>query len=173
MVRELDIPPERIARIRCRLPKVGYALVADPIERKRQPKTVAEARFSFPYAAAVAAVHRQAGLEAFTPENISNPLIVGLMARVECCYDSMLDAHYPREWAAGVTLELVDGRELTRLTRVSKGDPLDPLSWEELLDKFFNLTIPVIGERKARAIVKTVQGLNEAQDLTDLMDLLA
>jgi len=117
----------------------GYLLVAEPIERKRQPRNVVDAQFSAPFAAAVALVHGKAGLAEYSQANVDDPRIRALMARTSCCHDPSLDAVYPDQWPAAASIRLRSGRCLEARQPYPLGEPENPLSAEALACKFLEL----------------------------------
>lgn len=46
-----------------------------------------------------------------------------------------------------------------------KGDPDNPLTWEEATNKFMNLVTPVYGVTRANKICKMVEHLEEYSDM--------
>ena len=53
-----------------------------------------------------------------------------------------------------------------------KGDPENPLTWEELIAKFENLTEPVFHPEKRKRIINSVRNLDRSETLDSLMSLL-
>jgi 2-methylcitrate dehydratase PrpD len=135
-----DIPDlDDIESIRLGILSGGYVLVADPIERKREPANVVGAQFSAPFAAAVALVHGRAGLPEYSQANIDDPRVRSLMARTSCYKDPALDAVYPGQWPAAAQIRLRSGKVLEAHQPYPFGEPENPLSPEALADKFRQL----------------------------------
>lgn len=87
------------------------------------------------------------------------------MARIELSVDGQLDAAFPGQRAARVTVRLRDGRELTHLQPNRKGDPEEPLSDADLDDKFVELVAPVLGQARTRALLQRLWSLDSAASL--------
>jgi 2-methylcitrate dehydratase PrpD len=87
------------------------------------------------------------------------------MRRVEVAIDPELDATFPRQRAARVTIETRDGRAETLLQPTRKGDPDAPLSDAELEAKYLELAVPVIGEAPARALLARLWRLEREPSL--------
>lgn len=156
---------EQIQRIRCGLATGGHGLVVNPIEQKRRASTIVDAQFSMPYGAAIALITGQAGLSVFTDQWIQNPQLQALMQRVECYASPEIDKYYPEEWRATASVKMVDGNEYEASTRFALGDPNNPLSWEQLIARFHELTQPVIRSgRQQHAIVTSVQQLRSLEE---------
>ena len=75
------------------------------------------------------------------------------MARIELTIDPELDATFPGQRAARVTIATHDGRSEQYLQPTRKGDPEQPLSDAELDDKFLELATPVLGAGQSQALL--------------------
>lgn len=166
--REHGLTPDAVASMTLHVLSAGAPLVADPIERKRDPRNTVDAQFSAPYAAAVALVHGVAGLREFDAATIADPTVRSLMMRIDCVRDSALDAQYPRLWPAAVTVRLRDGRTLeTRITH-ALGEPENPVPRAGLIERFVDLTSHVMDEPAARTRAATLLALDAAPDLASV-----
>lgn len=132
------------------------------------PSTPFEAKFSIPYCVAAAFVTGSAQLATFEEPTLSRPDLRDLASRVEVRVDPALDARFPGMRAARLILQLRDGntRIVERLTR--KGDPDDPLSDEELSEKFQAVVGPLLGSARAERLETTLWRLAELDDVTKL-----
>lgn len=157
------LDPEHIARVSCGVLTGGRGLVADPIERKRDPHNVVDAQFSMPYGAVVALLTGKAGLSVFTDEWIQDKQIRALMQKVECYSSPALDDFYPEEWRAEAHVLMDDGREFSAAIHYPLGDPHNPLTWEQLEARFHELVAPVIEDAGSRqAIIDRVKGIDDS-----------
>jgi 2-methylcitrate dehydratase PrpD len=143
---------DRVRRIRLGVLSAGALLVAEPIERKRNPRSVVDAQFSAPFAAAVGLIFDAAGPEQFQAGVIDDARVRHLMSRTDCFASPTLDDEYPTRWPARAEIELDDGLVLTSDIPFARGEPENPVSRVELLDKFLGLTAPFgvdasLGER--------------------------
>ena len=124
-----------------------------------------QAKFSLQYTAAHALIYGSVRLNAFGPERLGSPDVRALMQKVECIADPELSKAFPGQRAARVEIELADGRKVMHFQPNRKGDPEIPLSDEELNDKFMELTVPVLGEPAARALLKDVWTLETLKNV--------
>jgi 2-methylcitrate dehydratase PrpD len=139
LVKEHNLKPQDIERITIGMLETGIPVICEPAERKRQPLGIVDAQFSLPFGIAVALIKRQAGLEEFSEPMLTDPLVQQLMAKVSYARDPELEKNYPREWPAWARAKLTDGREVFAHVRFPKGDPENPLSWDELIEKYRGL----------------------------------
>lgn len=162
-----------VKRIRVGVLSAGFSLVADPIEKKRDPDTIVDAQFSMPFGAAVAVLFGNAGLDQYTSQNLQSESIQNLMARVDCYKDASLDAMYPSKWPAEATLETKDGQTFTSRIEYPKGDPENPLSWQEIQEKFLNMVNALILPEQAKKIIERVENLETLEDVNRIPEELA
>ena len=124
-----------------------------------------DAQFSMPFGAAIAITYGQASLDEYTEDMLGRSDIKDLMNRVECVQDPALEVNYPSQWPAWVEVETRDGRTLKSQIEYPKGDPENALSWDELKDKFRNLTQPVISPSRQEEIINAVDSLEALDDV--------
>ena len=74
---------------------------------------------------------------------------------------------------ARVEVALKDGRALTGVTSVVRGDFEDPVPAEEVVEKFVALATDVLGSARARTVTEIVDRTETLKDLQDLTALLA
>jgi 2-methylcitrate dehydratase PrpD len=163
LVRRHGIEPAAIRSIEVAVLEAGWPLVAEPREKKYHPESIVDAQFSMPFGAAIAALEGAAGLEQFTPEKIASPTVHKLMGRVVLIKDSRIEKNFPREWRARATIRLEDGLEWETKICYPKGDPENPLSWDELAAKFNSLVGAVLPLGRCRELIERVSTAKPAE----------
>jgi 2-methylcitrate dehydratase PrpD len=153
----MKIAAREIERIR-----VGSYRAAKEVSGIESPATPAEARFSLKYVVATALTHGSVRLAAFEPARLGDPATRSLMERISVSIDPELEAAFPRQRAARVTIAARDGRseELLQPTRI--GDPEAPLSDAQLDAKYLELAAPVLGEARARKLLADLWTLEKS-----------
>jgi len=167
-----DIQPDEVERVTIGMLEVGIPVICEPTERKRRPLNVVDAQFSLPFGVAVALAKRRAGLEEFSPSLLQDPFVQKLMSKVGYARDPGLEKNYPKEWPAWARVNLQDGREVAAHVRFPKGDPENPLSWDELIDKYRTLAGAVWAREKVDKGQNAVRQLEQTKRLRDLTRLL-
>ena len=165
--REHHVQPIDVERIRLGVLTGGALLVAEPIEQKRTPRSVVDAQFSAPYAAAAALVYATGGMDAYTPDKLADPTIRELMARTECYRDASLDANYPRQWPAAAEIHLRDGRVLSTRIEHASGEPENPVPRAALVEKFVSLAAESLSEDPA-AVAERILTVDTESDIRGL-----
>lgn len=170
IVEENALSPEQIEKVEVSILKAGFALVAEPRETKLNPKSIVDAQFSMPFGAAVAITKKNAFLDQYCMENISSQDMKNLMSRVYCVEDSEIEKDFPRKWPAKVIVTTHDNQTYRAQMEHPKGDPENPLSWEEIIQKYRNLTAPVFADKKSSGIVDSVRDLENVTDVKGLIN---
>ena len=158
LARKHDIRPGSVKQIEVAVLEAGWPLVAEPRARKYRPEGIVDAQFSMPFGAAVAIRDRSAGLNEFTEKAMRSDDLRKLMDRVVLVKDAHIEENFPDEWNSRVTVHLQNGEQYENYVRYPKGDPENPLTWDELAAKFRSLA----GEIN---IVDFVRALGDSSDL--------
>jgi 2-methylcitrate dehydratase PrpD len=119
--------------------------------RHARPNDEVEAKFSLPFAAAVALAARDTGPAGFGEESVRDPVLLALCARVTAVERDTADTH--------ATIELADGR-LLRTIQAPERPATDaelPGQWARLVAKFRALAVPRLGEESAAEIITEVR----------------
>ena len=157
---QLGVATDEMARIQIATYGPALEVAGNPA-----PVTAAEARFSLPFVVASALLYGPVRLAAFSPQRLSDPRIRDLMRRIELSVAPELDATFPGQRAARITIHTRDGQQTDYLQPTRKGDPEQPLSDTELSDKFMELVSPVLGQDDSQQLLTRLWALESASDL--------
>jgi 2-methylcitrate dehydratase PrpD len=155
--------PEQVSAIRVATYAPALEICGD-----FDPRTGYEGKFSLPYCVAVALKDGRVRLDAFDDVHLQDPEIRELMARVELAVDEECDAAFPARRSARVAIHTTDGRALEHHAPTRKGDPDAPLSDAELVDKYRELAVPVLGEGEAETLLDAPQRIEVLDKVIDL-----
>jgi len=150
---EQNIEAPQIEQIEIAMLEAGWGIVCEPPQKKYHPAGVVDAQFSMPFGAAVAVLYGEAGLDQFTLEQIRSPQVQRMMSKVRLTKDSRLEETFPREWPARVVITLANGQKHEKFVRYPKGDPENPLTWEEMAAKFRSLAGRVLPADRCQQIL--------------------
>ncbi|MPZ80093.1 MAG: MmgE/PrpD family protein [Actinophytocola sp.] len=131
---EHDIAPSEVRQIEARVGNLWLTL-CEPLADRQAPRSVNDAKYSIPFAIAVALLRRAAPLSDFTEQGIRNPSLLDIAAKVAPKYDRSLDTLH-RTSPGGVLIHLSDGRVLSKTVEFAYGDPRAPMSTEDVVAKF-------------------------------------
>ncbi len=166
ILREKKILQAEIARISVVTFKAAVHTASKP------PANVEAMRFSVPYLIAARLCRGSIDLRTLDHAIVRDPQVVELAARVQMSLSEEYEHLRPRRNPAKVTLHLKDGQELTREVMDCLGDPLKPMTQEALVQKFLDLSTPVLGKNKAKDFVGKFQNIESVDSVRPLLRML-
>ncbi len=172
IVDENKLSSQQVEKVKVGVVNTAMQIVGNPLHTKRNPQNVVEAQFSLPYAAAISIIRRRAFLEEYDPEWIKSAQVKDLMEKVECYADEALEKEFPQKWPCQVELHTVEGKVYRCKIDYPKGDPQNPLSREELLQKFELLTEKMEKARR-KEFLRQAFSLEKCTNIKSLAELLA
>jgi 2-methylcitrate dehydratase len=167
LAREHDIKPEDVAEIRITTSKRCAEHTGDLV--KKYPKNKETADHSSYYLTAIALLDRQIGPDQFTQEKYNDPRVLQLIDKVILQGDPNLDKARP----AGISEILTKSGDTYRL-RVDfpRGHARNPMTDEEVIRKFRGMASVHMSQDRLERLVETVFGLDQLEDIGDLMKLV-
>lgn len=172
LCKEHDIRPEEVKRVEVRVPETSVMVVIEPEAIKCAPQSVVDAQFSLPYAVAVALLRRRAGLEEYEDDFLRSQVHRSIIGKIRCLGDAEMEKEFPDKWQARVRIDTARGAFEAHAEH-PKGDPRNPLTWEELIERFHDLTGPVLEAGARRLLVERVRGLERLRSIGEVMELAA
>ncbi len=133
------------------------------------------AKFCLPYTVSVAFLDRRLGLAQYSDKRIRDKKVLEFMKRVTVVQPPDF-AHHRGQWGengvnwaeARVTLKLKNGEEIRRACSHARGYPEDPVSWEDLMEKYRECTERVFSQSQ---IEETAQMIREIDRLDNVQEL--
>lgn len=172
----LDVALELVANKQIKLDQIQRVRVAvDTVTLAasiEDPQNGEQTQFSIGFSIAVALAYGNASLYQYNDQRLAEPAIQALMARIEVCADTRLDAAYPEKRAATIEIELLNGSRYQHAIDNARGEPEWPLNTPEMIDKFFAYASPCLGN-KAQRVHDMVMGLESQKDISKIGQLLA
>jgi 2-methylcitrate dehydratase PrpD len=138
---------------------------------QHRPATTEEAQYSLPFPVAAALVRGRLAPKDISGPSLADGEILAMSDRISLREANDLNARFPAERFARVTLWLKDGRVVKSATTPARGDVERPLSDDEILAKFRQVASETLGSR-ADEIVTAIEMLPEQQSSAALLDLL-
>lgn len=129
----------------------------------KEPRTALEGKFSMEYALAAAVLDGSVTLASFTDTMVARPEVRALMKRVR--------TEYKTEAGAEVVARTSRGEHRAEAT-VVRGDPANPLSWDELLQKCYQCLDGIVATERIDRFVEAIEHLEKLPDVRVLSELL-
>jgi 2-methylcitrate dehydratase len=171
LIKEHDLEPEQIEKVHIRSLARAADILADP--SKYDPRGKETADHSLPYVIAAAIADRQVTPLQFTDAKIMDPAIRAQLNKVEVVADPEIEALFPELQRVIVKIVTTDGREMTKQIDYPKGDPRNPLTDEEIEEKFDALAEPILSADQRKRIKDATWNVDRLESITDLMGLMA
>ena len=162
IVRTESLGSSDIESIEIAIGETGYGLVADPPEAKRQPSNVVEGQFSVYFAAAATAGAGGYAWDAY--DRLRDAEVRRLMQRTSVTLDERVGAGME----SAVAVRTADGRVIERAVLFPKGEPENPMTWEEMQAKFTEWSEPVIGAARTAQVIECVASLDSLDSVSSL-----
>ncbi|MFC4353431.1 MmgE/PrpD family protein [Fodinicurvata halophila] len=142
-----------------------YSIAAD--HGKVPWNSLAEAQLSFPYVLAAAIKFETLGVRAFEEVHRTDAELTMLCRKVDVRATDEMDARYPAERPARVTLHSSKG-SWSEERGEARGDPRYPLDDNEIAVKFLDLVGPVLGSARAGNLLEELWRLEDIEDMTSI-----
>ena len=125
--------------------------------------------FSFEYTLATALLKKSVKPERFTEKAIRSPEVAAFIKKIKL--ETSPDVEFE---AARLKLIMKDGRELTESQEIASGDPLNPMSKDEIIAKFWtNIEFSQkISKQKATELLQMLEKLDKLDSVRKLIPLL-
>jgi 2-methylcitrate dehydratase PrpD len=162
-----EVPADEVERV------VVTTIPFGPRMAGAAPTSMLGAKFSIPYAVAAALVLGRVDVAAFEEPARDDPRIRALAGRVEVRVDPEMSPRRADQPTARVEVALRNGRTLSRVTSVVRGDFEDPVPPEEVVEKFVALASRSLGAERAREVVALAHRADALKDVRELTARLA
>lgn len=166
---ETPVTVDEIDEIVALTTEAGVSLVLEPIEAKQRPRSEYDAKFSLPYSIAAQLVRGRVDVSTYVGDAIADEEVLSLARRVR--YEVKEYESFPRALPGGVRILTKDGRVLEADLDWQRGGPENPMTGDEVREKYrTNAELALSGE-DAGAVERAVMGLTGLADLGELRAL--
>jgi 2-methylcitrate dehydratase len=160
-------PFKRIAFVGVETHEAGYTILGKDTE-KWAPETRETADHSLPYMVTMALLEGKVDNGSYAPKKLKDPKVTEFMSRVIVKEDKALTAEYPGSVPNRVTVKLDDGKTLSVRVDVPRGHPKNPMTEEEIEQKFRTLTKGVLKEPQVKKTLELVRTIEKQSDVSGL-----
>jgi 2-methylcitrate dehydratase PrpD len=131
------------------------------------PKTPLQGKFSFPFCIALG-LRGYSVVEAdFCPERLNDPAIMSIVPRVEV--EEIADQE---RWASHIEVVLEGGETLHANQELVLGHPDNPMTWDDMAQKFTGLVEPVLGAETS-PLLQALRQVEQPGQLETAMQLVS
>jgi 2-methylcitrate dehydratase PrpD len=160
---------EAVERITARLHPDWIPIVAEPLHEKLQPETPWHGRVSLQYTLAEALYTGRIDVRSYNIENLRDTKILELAAKVHCEVDP--NAPGREQFKGWVIVETKDGRTLEEIEEFNRGSRQNPMTSEEIENKFCANAAFLLSDNETRRIIEMARKVESLAKITDLVKL--
>ncbi|MEQ1773339.1 MAG: MmgE/PrpD family protein [Burkholderiales bacterium] len=161
-----SIKPDDIERIDVHIYE-GALLISN----RREPRNLVDVQFSIPYCLGLTALMGTSCLLPVENGVLGRPDVTAIANKVELHLDAALNARFPAESLCRVVVTTTHARYESQDT-APRGEASDPMSWEDLREKFRRATRNVMPAERQQCALDAVDQLEQGA-LDPLMRVLA
>jgi 2-methylcitrate dehydratase PrpD len=176
LIEKHHLKPDDIREIHVGVNQQAYNLVVEPVDVKYDPHEIAAAQFSIPFTQGTAVLKKKAFIDDFTEKEIRNPKVLEIAKRVRASIDPEIEkTSSGRVTPAKVKIVTHKSQEFTEKVEFIKGHPNNPLSFDELINKFRmcnSFAKKPLSNGSIEAFVDLIQNLESLGDITRIIKFL-
>jgi len=140
--------------------------VCAPEARKRRPHSAYAAQFSVHYVIAAALSRGRFTLDELDAESYTDPAILALCDKIH--YEETTETLFPEYFSGTVVIRTKDGRELKHYQKYNLGTDKNPITRNQVIDKFMRNATRAVSERRAVQVRDAILTLDAAPDMSAL-----
>jgi 2-methylcitrate dehydratase len=170
LVKKNDLHPDQVEKIQIRSLARAADILSDP--SKYDPRTKETADHSLPYVIAAALVDRQVTPTQFEMSKIMDPTIRAQLKKIEVVADPEIEKVFPALQRVVVNITTTDGRKFSEQLDYPKGDPRNPLTDQEIEEKFAALADGVLSPAAQKKLKDAIWNVEKVGSVSKLMSLM-
>jgi 2-methylcitrate dehydratase PrpD len=169
LIRYHDIQPAQVLKVR-----VGTNRHMPNALIHHRPKNELQAKFSMEFCMAILLLERKAGLAEFTDKVVNRADVRRIIEKVEFGVHPEAEAAGYEKMTTIIDIDLKDGRKINGRADFGKGSPTNPMSDDELANKFHECAAwGKLPRANAEKIVDLVFNLEKVKSIRELTRLCA
>ncbi len=168
LIRKNDLKPGDVEKI-----DIGASHNLTTTLYHHRPTTGLQAKFSMEFGLSILLLDRKAGLNEYQDAVVQRPDVQEMIKRVNFYVDPEAEAAGFDKMTSILKVHLKDGRVIPGRADFAKGSPANPMSFEEVADKFRGCAeFAKWPKEKAQGVIDFVKKLETASDMGQLTPLL-
>src|SRR2546426_1778051 len=160
-----------IASVEIASHEAGYTILGrDP--EKWTPATKETADHSLPYIVGMALLEGKIDNSTYSEKKFRDPKILDFLNKITVVEDKALSSMYPEAVANRVTVKLSSEKVVSKQVEHHKGHPKNPMSDQDVEEKFLRLTRRILDKNRARRILDATWNLEKAKDVSKVVSMM-
>jgi 2-methylcitrate dehydratase PrpD len=169
LIRQYDIKPADVEKV-----DVGgnHGMVTTLLHH--HPTTGLQAKFSMEFGVAILLLGRRAGLAEYVDAVVARPDVQEMIRKINFYVDPEAEQAGFDKMTSILKVHMKDGSVASGRAQFAKGSPANPMSYDEVADKFRDCArFAQWPSQNAEAVIESVRTIETAADLRKLTTLLA
>jgi 2-methylcitrate dehydratase PrpD len=137
-----------------------------------QPEDIISAQFSGRFGIALRLIRGSNGFKDYSEDNIRDPELLDLASKITYEADYEMEKMPPGAAPTRITMRLKNGSTYTSRVDYAKGTPENPMTLDEIAEKFRMLASTVISQKQVEEIIGMVNDLENLKNVQSLIELL-
>jgi 2-methylcitrate dehydratase PrpD len=162
--REHKINFADVAKMEVSIPPLRYAR-----HYSAEVKTGLRGKFAINYVVAMCFLDGKLEISTFTDEKVNQPQVQDAFSKVQVICDESIPEPGPY---CPVSVELNNGKRHSYTAKIAKGDPRNPMSEDEVTEKFRGNVNAVLSDDRTSNLITAVQNLETVDNVQKLVSLL-
>lgn len=159
---------EEIAEVHVRTLETAVSMMAGDPE-KWLPENRETADHSMPYSAGVALMYGSVDPRYFEAEHFRDPKLLDLVSRIRCSVSDEANAREPEAMLCDLEVVLRSGERKSVRVEYHRGHPRNPMSDEEIEEKFRSLAQPLLSEAWQDTLLDHLWRLDELPSIRPVL----
>jgi len=148
-----------------------FAVLCEPPEQKRRPKTAIDAKFSIPFTVALALARGELGLNDFSQKRLSDPKLHALADKVHHTVEPTWT--FDQSTRGALMLSFADGHKAVREVREPLGHPTNPMDESATIRKFEDCLACARHPLEPAAARRLAERLDAIDQIADIREMFA
>ncbi|HEY7322482.1 MAG TPA: MmgE/PrpD family protein, partial [Candidatus Binatia bacterium] len=153
-----------VAKMEVSIPPLRYQRHYHP-----EVKTGLRGKFAINYVVALALLDGKLAIDTFTDAKANEPQVQDALKKVQVVVDESIPEPGPY---CPVSVELKDGSRFSHTAKIAKGHPENPMTEEEVLNKFRTNAKQVFSPQKSETVIAKIRNLETVASIKELAALL-
>src|SRR5262247_3309178 len=153
-----------VAKMEVSIPPMRYQRHYHP-----EVKTGLRGKFAINYVVALAFLEGKLEIDTFTDAKANEPEVQDALSKVRVIVDETIPE--PGRYCP-VSVDLKDGKRFSYTARIAKGHPNNPMTEEEVLEKFRSNARQALSPQKFEALITKMRKLESVDNIKELVELL-
>ena len=136
------------------------------VVNKSDPRHILEGKFSVHHCAALAFIENSVGQDMFTEEKLNDNRIIEFRKKIK----TVLNADY-KQFETRIVVTTKDGRLFERFIKIPRGLSENPMTFDDMKEKFKGLVSSDISETNINKIIEAIRHLPELSDIGEIIAL--